>query len=247
MPSDAQLQVRTDLVADLLFGRADLRAVVTAVRGLGVDLRAPCCILVATAPKSSTSRRSLVMSVTAALGGAALVAEHRGDVVALVQRSEPSATAVELAQRMSPTSRLTVGGSGPVTDPRALPEAYREARRTASALVALGRTGSGGSASDLGFAGLIVGSDPEVRDYVRSVLGPLLDYDAQRGADLVHTAEVYFLAGSSPRHAAKTLHVHVNTVAQRLHRIAELLGADWQEPGRALQIQLALHLRHLTG
>ncbi len=245
--ADAQLQVRTDLVADLLSGRADLQAVVGAARTLGVDLRLPCCVLVATAPDAATSRRSLVMSVTAALGGAALVAEHRGEVVAVVQRDDPSAAAVELAQRMSASSRLTVGGSGPVPGPGALPDAYREARRTASALAALGRTGSGGSAADLGFAGLIVGSDPEVRDYVRSVLGPLLDYDTRRGADLVSTTEAYFHAGSSPRHAATVLHVHVNTVAQRLHRIGELLGSDWQDPRRALQIQLALHLRHLTG
>ena len=245
--ADAQLQVRTDLVADLLSGRADVRAAAGAARTLGVDLRLPCCVLVATAPDAATSRRSLVMSVTAALGGAALVAEHRGEVVAVVQRDDPSAAAAELAQRISATSRLTVGGSGPVAGPRALPDAYREARRTASALAALGRTGSGGSAADLGFAGLIVGSDPEVRDYVRSVLGPLLDYDTRRGADLVRTTEAYFHAGSSPRHAATELHVHVNTVAQRLHRIGELLGSDWQDPRRALQIQLALHLRHLTG
>ena len=245
--ADAQLQVRTDLVADLLSGRADVRAATDAARTLGVDLRLPCCVLVATAPDAATSRRSLVMSVTAALGGAALVAEHRGEVVAIVQRDDPSAAAAELAHRISATSRLTVGGSGPVAGPRALPDAYREARRTASALAALGRTGSGGSAADLGFAGLIVGSDPEVRDYVRSVLGPLLDYDTQRGADLVRTTEAYFHAGSSPRHAATELHVHVNTVAQRLHRIGELLGSDWQDPRRALQLQLALHLRHLTG
>ena len=245
--ADAQLQVRTDLVADLLSGRADLRAAVRAARTLGVDLRLACCVLVATAPDAAIPRRSLVMSVTAALGGAALVAEHRGEVVTIVQRDDPSAAAAELAHRISTPSRLTVGGSGPVLGPRALPDAYREARRTASALVALGRTGSGGSAADLGFAGLIVGSDPEVRDYVRSVLGPLLDYDTQRGADLVRTTEAYFHAGSSPRHAATALHVHVNTVAQRLHRIGELLGSDWQDPRQALQIQLALHLRHLTG
>jgi hypothetical protein len=26
-----------------------------------------------------------------------------------------------------------------------------------------------------------------------------------------------------------------------------MLGTDWQDPNRALQIQLALHLPHLTG
>ena len=34
----------------------------------------------------------------------------------------------------------------------------------------------------------------------------------------------YYAAGGSPRHAAGTLHVHVNTVSQRLERIAALLG-----------------------
>jgi DNA-binding PucR family transcriptional regulator len=39
--------------------------------------------------------------------------------------------------------------------------------------------------------------------------------------------------------------VHVNTVAQRLERIGSLLGADWQTPDRALELQLALRLRKL--
>ena len=84
--ADAQLQARTDLVADLLSGRADRRAVVTAACTLGVDLMAPCCVLVATAPDAGTSRRSLVLAVAAALGGGALVAEHRGDLGALAAR-----------------------------------------------------------------------------------------------------------------------------------------------------------------
>jgi DNA-binding PucR family transcriptional regulator len=40
--------------------------------------------------------------------------------------------------------------------------------------------------------------------------------------------------------------VHVNTVTQRLDRIAQLLGSDWQKPERALEIQLALRL-HAIG
>ena len=201
--ADAQLQVRTDLVADLLSGRADLRAVVGAARTLGVDLRSPCCVLVATAPDAATSRRSLVMSVTAALGGAALVAEHRGEVVAIVQRDDPSAAAVELAQRISAVEpahrrrlragrratgaagRLPRGAAHGIRAGGAGAHRVRRQRRPTSA--------SPGSSS---------GSDPEVRDYVRSVLGPLLDYDGQRGADLVRTTEAYFQAGSSPRHAA---------------------------------------------
>ena len=62
---------------------------------------------------------------------------------------------------------------------------------------------------------------------------------------VVGTLVAYFAAGASPRHAAHELHVHVNTVAQRLGRVAALLGDDWQHPDRALEIQLALRLRRL--
>ena len=54
-----------------------------------------------------------------------------------------------------------------------------------------------------------------------------------------------FAAGGSPRHAAGTLHVHVNTVSQRLERIGALLGESWQQPDHALELQIALRLRSL--
>ena len=53
------------------------------------------------------------------------------------------------------------------------------------------------------------------------------------------------MAGSSPRHAATSLHVHVNTVSQRLERISSLLGSDRPRPGQALELQLALRLRNM--
>jgi DNA-binding PucR family transcriptional regulator len=59
--------------------------------------------------------------------------------------------------------------------------------------------------------------------------------------------EAYFGAGGSPGRAAEVLHVHVNTVSQRLNRIASLLGADWQRPERAVDLQLALRLHRLRG
>ena len=81
--------------------------------------------------------------------------------------------------------------------------------------------------------------------HVRQHLGPLLDYDARRGSELVKTLQAYFDAGGSPRHAATDLHVHVNTVSQRLERISALLGPHWQRPDDALELQLALRLMRL--
>lgn len=140
---------------------------------------------------------------------------------------------------------MTVAGVGPLRDVDGVAAAYPEAVRTVNALVALGHRGCGAAAADLGFAGLIVGSDPDVAAYVNRVLGAVLGYDEARGTDLVGTLEAYFAAGGSPRHAATALHVHVNTVAQRLERVSALLGPSWQQPGEALELQLALRLRHL--
>lgn len=88
--------------------------------------------------------------------------------------------------------RITVGGCGPVRDVDDLPAAHDDGARTVAALIALGRAYTGAAARELGFAGLIVGSDPDVQDYVDSVLGPALNYDRERGSDLVGTLAAYF-------------------------------------------------------
>jgi DNA-binding PucR family transcriptional regulator len=169
--------------------------------------------------------------------------------VVLLPGRDATAAATELARRVGgespPGGTVTVGAAGPVIPVRGLARTYADARRTADALVALGMAGHGGSARDLGFAGLVLGDGADVDGYLQSVLGPLLDYDARRGSDLVGTLAAYFGAGSSPRRAATALHVHVNTVGQRLERVAALLGDDWQSPESALEIQLALRLHRL--
>jgi hypothetical protein len=248
--AEARQQQRTDVVAGLVSGHGDLGVLLPAARSLGVDLRELSCLLVVRRDDGGPVR-SLVLAVNAALGGLGLVGEVDGHAVALLPCTEPGSAATELAQRLARAGAVTVGAAGPVSegDGRLLADlaaAHTEALRTAEALVALGRRGDGASASDLGFAGLIVGTRPEVAAYVHSVLGALVDYDTARGTDLVGTLEAYFLAGSSPRHAATRLHVHTNTVAQRLERITRLVGDAWQSPERALELQLALRLRHLV-
>jgi DNA-binding PucR family transcriptional regulator len=54
-----------------------------------------------------------------------------------------------------------------------------------------------------------------------------------------------FACGAS-RGGGGGLHVHANTVAQRLDRIGMLMGADWGLPERALELQLA-RLRLVRG
>ncbi|WP_344405737.1 helix-turn-helix domain-containing protein, partial [Dactylosporangium fulvum] len=134
--------------------------------------------------------------------------------------------------------------------PAGIAAAYRDADRCVTALAALGRPGPGASPAELGFVGLLLGSAPDGRDrdvhaFLDGTIGPVVDYDARRGTALVKTLEAYFGVGGSLARAAELLHVHVNTVTQRLERIGQLLGADWQKPERALEVQLALRLHRL--
>ena len=243
--AEADQRVRTDLLADLL-GRGRGPADATLVdrgRLLGLRLLVPHVVAVC---RCTTRPRGLPVAAARSAAGRGLSGEHDGLVVAVLPGEDASAVAADLAARLGEDGPpVTVGAAGPVVPAHGLREAYAQARRTADALLALGMSGRGGSVRDLGFAGLVRGPGRDVDDYVRGVLGPLLDYDARRGSRLVRTVEAYFASGGSPLRAAGTLHVHVNTVAQRLERVAALLGEDWQEPDRALDVQLALRLQRL--
>ena len=250
--AETDLRVRTDLLIELL-GRTPGPDQTTVDRGLvergrvlGLRLHTPHVLAVCRCEEPR--RRGAALAASALGDGRALVAEHGDGIVVLLPGRDATSVATDLVRRIGGPAAggtLTVGASGPLAPARGLATAYAEACRTADALVALGLTGHGGSARDLGFVGLVLGDGADVEGYLTRVVGPLLDYDSRRGSDLVGTLAAYFAAGASPRRAATTLHVHVNTVGQRLDRVTSLLGDDWQSPERALEIQLALRLHRL--
>ncbi|GLW92513.1 helix-turn-helix domain-containing protein [Actinokineospora globicatena] len=241
--AQAEDEVRGELLTDLLTS-PDRNPAALLARGqrLGVDLTETFSVLVVTA--EHVSRRRLV---TAAGRFAVLVGVHADQVVLLARTEDPNALAARVAESLSSTmdSPVTVGAAGPVGGVEGLVAAYTEAVRCVRSLLALGRTGTGSTMSDLGFVGLLLG-EADLEAYVHVTLGPVLEYDDRRGTELLRTLEAYFTAGANLTRAKELLHVHVNTVVQRLERIGSLLGADWQTPERALEIQLALRLFRLT-
>ncbi|WP_233159732.1 helix-turn-helix domain-containing protein [Pseudonocardia sp. MH-G8] len=238
--AEADQRVRTDLLAELLARPAAEVDTTLVERGrlLGLRLQTPHVVAVCRG-----RRRGVAPAAAAAGDGHGLAGEHHGEVVAVVPGRDASAVATRLARHLGGDGTpVTVGAAGPVVPAAGLRDAHAAARRTTDALTAIGK--SAGSARDLGFAGLVSGT-AEIDGYLDRVLGPVASYDARRGSDLLGTLDAYFAAGGSPRRAAGALHVHVNTVAQRLERVTTLLGADWQAPDHALELQLALRLRRL--
>lgn len=262
--AEAEQRVRGELLDDLLDARdRDPRLLGDRARRLGADLTATHVVLAArldtTAPdadQEADARRRLwaAASHLAATRHGLAAARDGGTVLLLPLAAGDGAS--DLARR---TARhlgtavheaVTVGASAPVKDlvahPDAVAAAYTEAGRCLDTLRLLGRSGDGAAAEDFGFLGLLLAGDQNVSGFVERTIGQVLAYDERRGTELVRTLDAYFACGMSPARTKDELHVHVNTVAQRLERVGRLLGDDWQSPDRALEIQLALRLHRLS-
>jgi len=252
--AEAEGRVRGELLDDLLASPLrDPASLRERARRIGVDIDAPNLIVVI-APTTGTARVAS-WAGTHASARAGLAAVRQGQVVLMLPGTDPGAAARSVVRELSRVlgRPVTAGGGGPSTGPADLSSAAREAERCVSALVALGRTGEGAGSTDLGFVGLLLGAvadgkdgQADVQTFVANTIGPVVDYDARRGTMLVSTLETYFGCGGGLARAGERLHVHVNTVTQRLDRVAQLLGPDWQQPHRALEIQLALRLHRLS-
>ncbi|WP_189764505.1 helix-turn-helix domain-containing protein [Streptomyces xanthochromogenes] len=258
---EAEQRVRGELLDDLLDapGRDPLLLRERAAR-LRADLEAPHVVLAARIDGPDASSAARRTAEGRRIGSAAaylattrhgLASTRDGGTVLLLPLGPgdtPAEVARGVAKQLGTALRepVTVGASAVVAAPAATPPAiataYAEARRCLEALRLLGRSGEGAAAQDLGFLGLLLADTRDIAGFVERTIGAVVAYDRRRGTDLVRTLDAYFANGMSPARTKEHLHVHVNTVAQRMERIGRLLGPDWQCPARALEIQLALRL-----
>ncbi|MEU2927193.1 helix-turn-helix domain-containing protein [Streptomyces sp. NPDC007251] len=262
--AEAEQRVRGELLDDLLDARdRDPRLLRERATRLHADLDATHVVLAARldgpaadADEEAAARRRLwsAASHLAATRHGLSAARDGGTVLLLPLAGGDTAT--DLARRTARQlgtavhQSVTVGASAPVTGLTTRPEtvaaAYAEGRRCLDALRLLGRAGDGAAAEDFGFLGLLLAGERDIAGFVDRTIGPVVHYDERRGTELLRTLDAYFACGMSPARTKDALHVHVNTVAQRLERVGRLLGEDWQDPARALEIQLALRLHRLA-
>ncbi|HJR91741.1 MAG TPA: PucR family transcriptional regulator ligand-binding domain-containing protein [Acidimicrobiia bacterium] len=152
----------------------------------------------------------------------------------------------EAVARLGPVP-VSVGVGRTVKDPLELPGSFREAQLALEAGTWEEGPGTARTFEDVGVERLLAASPPaDLKDFVTTTLGPLLDYDRDQGGELVPTLSAW-LETRSVAETARRVYAHYNTVRKRLERIEELLGPVLTDARRALDLAVALRLHERSG
>ncbi len=193
--------------------------------------------------RSEAPERRLLAALTRQLStNHKMHVRYADEMIVAFWSPDRTVAASDLAPRLSDElgDDVTIGEATSPSGLGGLRGAYDEATVCLKTLVTLGRRRTGADRAPLGVAGLLLSESRDLASFVTDRLGPVLEYDRRRGTDLILTLDAYFRAGRSLAETAQTLHVHPNTVTQRLARIDQLLGADWRDSASALDVQLSL-------
>ncbi|MGW0903342.1 helix-turn-helix domain-containing protein [Streptomyces sp. NPDC002853] len=244
--AEAEHRLHGELLEDLLGNpNRDTEGLHRRATLMGITLGRPHTVLTARC-RDSLHRRPIADAAgafAARLGG--LAGEHRGNVVVLLPGSRtPADAARTLAEGLSARvgAAVTVGAAAADGGRDTIIEAHHDAARCLDVLLALERDGEGATSDQLGIYGLLfhqTGRD-ELRRFVARTIGPVLDYDTERGGELAHTLLTYFAHDANFTRAAAALYIHINTLYQRVERISALLGSQWRHADNLLQVHLAL-------
>ena len=251
---DAQYRLQLELIDDLLSPRAANAAALTRRAGqFGLANHLPLVVRVV-GVSDDQRQRALSVLRRQSEGAPGIIALHESHlcVIEPVERQDSNPSEASAARTGRPIidalkrHRITasVGTSEPVTGFARLSAAHTEAHAVLRALQALSRDGEAADRAALGTAGMLLGAmdSPFAGQLLTAQLGPLLSYDERRGTQLVHTAWTFHENGGALQESADSLHIHPNTLRQRLDRIDALIGATWRRGSRSLDVQVALRL-----
>jgi sugar diacid utilization regulator len=240
--ADTELRLRRDLVHDLLSGTDDQSAL-TRAEALDYDLRSPHRVVLIEGKGRARVSDALLHAVRRALRQARQtgLCETWSSQVAVVTAGLADWEQVCRAVVSDLGGSCHIGVGGPAARPSELPRSLREAglaQRLQKTLL----PGSGACEyPKLGIFRMLAGiSDlTDVNAFVGEWLGCLIDYDARRKADLVHTLSQYLEHGGNYDATAAELSVHKSTLKYRLQRIRDLTGLELNDPDVHFNLQLA--------
>lgn len=258
--AEVEQRLRGELLSEVLSATADLDdAVLRRAQLLGHDLGQPHDVIVARINRLPVQSESLLRqrAFTLVAGLAArhrprpLVATMRDDIVVLWPHDEiagepdvPASThAVTIhAAIVSAAEGMHATVSVAATDGGGYRETYRTVKGALAIAVAAQKLNAVVKLDDLGVAGLLLQlDDPALLSaFAARTLGPLQNYDNAHGTRLIHTIRTYLGCNQDRKRAAAALHIHPNTLTQRLQRIETLCTTPLSDPSTILQLVTAL-------
>ncbi|QHK18570.1 GAF domain-containing protein [Pseudarthrobacter psychrotolerans] len=256
---DAQYRLQLELVDDLMNPRAvDVEALKRRSGRFGLADNAQLVVRIVTVSDEQRQRALAVLKrhTEGKPGIAALHESHLCVIEPASRRNTSDGTDLTAAHDAGQAivdalkrRRIVaiVGSSDAVAGFSKLSAAHAEASAVVRALQALMRNGEAADRAALGTTGMLLGAmdSPFASQLLDAQIGPLLAYDERRGTQLAMTAWTFLENDSSTSAAAESLHLHVNTLRQRLDRIDNVIGASWRRGSRSLDIHVALRLWRL--
>lgn len=229
------------------------------LRTFGVDPEQPLAVCsIALAAEEAATPHGLAQVIgdfLAAEGVLAVVAGGTQDVVTVLNWRRPQPELSVLAERLVKAVDKRFPGRRPVVGLGGLAPHSGELRRplmqSREACRVLRRTRTGPAVrgfAELGTHRLLLGLvDPDtLRAFSRDLLGPLREHDARRGGDLEPTLRAFLDHDGQWATTAAALHIHVNTLRNRLAKAAELTGRDVSRTEDRVDLFLALAIDAMT-
>lgn len=241
--AESELRLRRDVVDELLNGTDEESGLARAM-ALGYDLQRPHRVVVVEGHGRTRDDDGFFQAVRRAArdepAGSLLVA--RGAEVVLLADAEPDWEQLRRAVlREAGGGRARLGVGERCEKVADFPRSYRQARLALRLPAQPEWEGRAICFDDLGVYRLLVGIEDlgEVERFVQRWLGPLLEYDARRGSELVHTLARHLERGGNYELTAKSLIVHRNTLKYRLQRIRQIADVDLNDPETRFNLHLA--------
>jgi purine catabolism regulator len=89
---------------------------------------------------------------------------------------------------------------------------------------------------------LSLSNNPEIQEITLSTIGALIDYDQQRGLDLVHTLIAYIRTQGNVSETSRALSLHRQSLLYRLRKIESLTGRSLEDPDDLFLLDLSVKL-----
>ncbi|HVB78058.1 MAG TPA: helix-turn-helix domain-containing protein [Candidatus Nitrosotalea sp.] len=191
---------------------------------------------------ADTAQRCLPGSLQASLSDTLTCVSPGDDGRALEERMHHTVAMVQAQiSRIAPALTVSAGIGSVARTPDDLAESYRSATRCLHLIRQLERYSQCLCSDNLGLL-LLVAETRRPADLVRfaeRILGVLVEPGTREGP-LLDTLEAMLDTGRDPKRCAARLHVHPNTVRNRMQRIKRLTGTDLDRPETLLEVTLAM-------